>query len=143
MSGYLVDTNVLSELVKPRPESGVLKWFSVTGNEDVFVSVLTVSEMRRGALMAPNPVRRAHLNRWIDTNVLKEFMGRVLSVDAPVAERWAHLSAAARLRGRLLPVVDALLAATALEHNLSLVTRNTRDLETTGVPLINPWAERR
>jgi toxin FitB len=139
VSGFLLDTNVISELVKPRPEHKVTSWILHIDEKLLWLSVLTLGEIRKGVASQPATTRRLVLEGWLEVELSERFHGRILSIDEAVADRWGRLSAEAISRKTLLPVIDGLLAATALHHNLTLVTRNTRDVESTGVPIFNPW----
>ncbi len=139
MSGFLLDTNVISELIKPKPEPEVTRWIAGTDEELLFLSVLTIGEIRKGIAAHPNAARRTRLEAWLSSDLLVRFAGRVLPVDTAVAERWGSMMAQAERAGRRLPVIDGLLAATAQHHDLTFVTRNTEDVEQTGVPVYNPW----
>ena len=125
MSGFLLDTNVISELVKPRPEPGVVAWIEATDERLLHLSVLTLGEIRRGVAALPQTRRRATLEAWLETDLSSRFHGRILAIDSTVADRWGLLTAQAQKKGIVLPVIDGLLAATALQHNLTFVTRDT------------------
>ncbi len=133
---YLIDTNVLSELKRKAPDSGVVEWFAQRSSLILYLSVLTLGELRKGIEGVTDPQRRLALSDWLQLDLPQFFSGRILDVDAAVADRWGRMVAAA---GRPLPVVDSLLAATALEHDLILVTRNERDFAGLPVRLFNPW----
>ena len=139
MSGFLLDTNVISELVKPRPNASVTAWIDDTDESLLYLSVLTFGEIRRGIATVPQSRRRATLEAWLDKDLRARFEGRILNIDQEVADRWGLLTAAARNSGIGLPVIDGLLAATALEHNLTLVTRDTGQIPSMGVAVFNPW----
>lgn len=138
MTGYLLDTNVISETRKTHADRGVIAFLSAADAPGLFLSVLTLGELRKGveAKRRTDPAMAGRLGIWVD-GIETTFADRVLSIDAAVAKRWGELSAA-----RTLPVIDTLIAATAIEHGLTLVTRNTRDVESTGVPLVDPWQVR-
>lgn len=136
---YLLDTNVISELVRPRPAPVVLGWFDATPDESLFVSVLTLGEIRHGVEALPGESRRERLRLWLERDLPEWFQDRVLPVDAAVADRWGRLLAEA---GRPVPATDSLLAATALQHDLRLVTRNTADFDYPGLTVVDPWASR-
>lgn len=140
MSGFLLDTNVVSELIKPRPEARVAAWIEATEESLFRLSVLTLGEIRKGIDSLPDWSRRSALESWLSHDLLVRFAHRILDVDQDVADRWGQIVAKAAAAKRQLPVIDGLLAATALHHNLTLVTRNTKDVSLTGVPVINPWA---
>jgi predicted nucleic acid-binding protein len=139
VSGFLLDTNIISELVKPSPEPSVASWIDDVDESLLYLSVLTLGEIRRGIATLPQSRRRATLEAWLDKDLYARFEGRILPVDLDVADRWGLLTAAARNAGKVLPVIDGLLAATALEHNLTLVTRDTGHIPNLGVAVFNPW----
>lgn len=141
MSGFLLDTNVISELVRPRPEANVTTWIEGTDESLLYLSVLTLGEIRRGVAALPQSRRRAILEAWLDKDLRARFNERILAIDQEVADRWGLLTAAARKHGIVLPVIDGLLAATALEHNLTLVTRDIGQIPAMGVMVFNPWDE--
>jgi predicted nucleic acid-binding protein len=139
VSGFLLDTNVISELIKARPDANVTAWVEATDESLLYLSVLTLGEIRRGIASLPQSRRRATLEAWLDRDLQARFEGRILTIDREVADRWGLLTAAARESGIALPVIDGLLAATALEHNLTLVTRDTGQIPSMGVAVFNPW----
>ena len=139
MSGFLLDTNVISELIKPVPEANVTTWIERIDESLLYLSVLTLGEIRRGIAVLPQSRRRATLEAWLDKELRARFEDRILAIDQEVADRWGLLTAAARSNGIVLPVIDGLLAATALEHNLTLVTRDTGQIPSMGVVVFNPW----
>lgn len=138
MSGFLVDTNVISEIVKPRPYPGVVQWLANTDESLIYFSVMTLGEIRKGISARPDLRRKSEIQSWL-TALIDRFSTRILPVDLAIADRWGHLSGIAKSRGLTLSVVDALLAATALHYDLTLVTRNTSDVRETGVETLNPW----
>ncbi len=139
MGGFLVDTNVLSELIKPRPEPRVVAWVHATDESLLYLSVLTIGEIRKGINSLPPGHRRGLLESWIANELGLRFAGRILSIDPDIAERWGLLSARASAAGNPLPVIDGLMAATALHHNLTFVTRNVSDVQISGLSIFNPW----
>jgi len=139
VSGFLLDTNVISELVKPRPEQKVISWIQATDESLLFLSVLTIGEIRKGINSLPSGNKRALLESWLGNDLVMRFAGRILSIDFGIAERWGLLSAQAKASGVLLLVIDGLLAATALHHNLTFATRNTNDVKLAGLSVFNPW----
>ena len=141
MSAFLLDTNVISELLKPKPEPKVTTWIDGTDEELLFLSVLTLGEIRKGVMLLPRSARRTALEAWLSKELLLRFSNRILSVDQEVADQWGHLSSLTSARGVHVGVIDGLLAATAIQHNLTLVTRDTRDVAATGVILFNPWTD--
>lgn len=141
MSGFLLATNVVSEAVRQRPERRVMDWVAQQPNDALFFSVLTIGELRRGFILAPEPQRRARLERWLETDVLQWFDGRILPVTKEIADRWDVIDGTCQLRGTTVNTADGLIAATALEHGLTVVTRNVRDFAPFSVPVLNPWEE--
>ena len=133
---YLIDTNVLSELRRKLPDPAVLRWFSQRPAGTLYLSVLTLGEIRKGVEALADLPRRLALLDWLETELAAFFAGRILPIDAAVADRWGRLVAQA---ARPLPAIDSLLAATAAQHGLILVTRNLRDTLGLGVQVINPW----
>ena len=133
---YLIDTNVLSELRRKSPDAGVVAWFSQRPAATLYLSVLTLGEIRKGVEGVADDRRRQVLIDWLETDLPTYFIGRILPVDGAVADRWGRLVAAA---GRPLPAIDSLLAATALEHDLVLVTRNAKDFAGLPVRIFDPW----
>jgi predicted nucleic acid-binding protein len=134
---YLLDTNVVSELRRKTPNPGVLAWMQNRPSSTLFLSVLTLGELRKGIEGLADEQRRLNLADWLESHLPIFFTGRILPIDAHVSDLWGRMVARA---GRPLPAVDSLIAATASLHDLVLVTRNVRDFEGLGVPLINPWA---
>ena len=133
---YLIDTNVLSELRRKLLSPKVVHWFSQRPAGTLYLSVLTLGEILKGIEALTESERRLLLLDWLETELPAFFSGRILPIDAAVADRWGRLIAQA---GRPLPAIDSLLAATAALHGFSLVTRNVRDVQGLGVQLINPW----
>jgi len=133
---YLLDTNVISELVRPKPAKVVLDWFENIPSEALHISVLSLGEIRKGVEQMPDGDRREKLRLWLEHDLVAWFDTRVLPVDMPIADRWGRLLA---LVGRPVPSIDSLLAATALHHELRLVTRNEKDFDYPGLEIINPW----
>lgn len=140
MSGFLLDTNVISELIRRRPSASVTGWVEATDETLLYLSVLSLGEIRKGIVSLASASRRMALGAWLEGELAIRFSHRILSFDEGVADRWGRLAARAETAGRRLPVIDGLLAATALHHNLTLVTRNVSDVASTGVPVFNPWA---
>jgi predicted nucleic acid-binding protein len=138
---FLIDTNVISELLKPAPSQRVIEWLSGQQPLDVALSVVTLGEIERGATLLPAGARRKQLERWVADEIPRQFQGRILPVDEATAREWGRLSARASTSGRGLSVTDGLLLATAAVHGLTLVTRNEADCAARGVPLFNPWRE--
>jgi predicted nucleic acid-binding protein len=136
----LLDTNVLSELGRANGSAAVKAAVRAVDEEDLFVSVLTLGEIRQGIEQLPDGARRRRLAAWL-AELRGTYADRLLPVDAAVSEAWGALNARLRTIGRPIPAVDGLLAATALTHGLVIATRNVRHFETSGVRLLDPWSE--
>jgi len=133
---YLLDTNVLSELVRAKPDPAVVTWFDQVPDDSLHISVLTLGEIRKGVESVSDDRRKEKLRVWLEHTLPDWFEDRVVSVDGAVAEQWGRMLAEA---GRPVPTVDSLLAATALQHGLRMVTRNELDFTFPGLEVINPW----
>ena len=139
MTGYLVDTNIPSELTRQQPDTRVTDFIRKAGRENLYLSVMTIGEIWKGIDLLPSSKKRTGLEEWLDIQVRAWFSGRILPVTETIAARWGHLAATARKQGITLAVVDGVIAATAIEHGLTLVTRNTKDYSGLGVSLFSPW----
>lgn len=139
MSGFLLDTNVVSELVRPKPEPRVAAWFEASDEHLLFLSVLTLGEIRKGITALTDQARQARLEAWLTHRLMPRFQDRILSVDIEIADRWGRIAGSLAAKGTGLPVIDGLMAATALHYNLTLVTRNVSDVAATDVPVFDPW----
>ncbi len=135
---WLLDTCVLSEVDKLRPEPRVIQWLDAQPESSLFISALTIGEMQKGLKLLANREKQNRIERAI-VSLLIRFAGRILSFDINVARQWGDIQATAKQNGFVLPAVDAFLAATALTHHLTFVTRNTDDLKYIRVPVLNPW----
>jgi hypothetical protein len=133
---YLLDTNIVSETVRRNPNKAVISWLDQIPTEGLFVSVLTLGEIRKGIEALPDRRRREKLRLWLEHDLPAWFESRVLPIDLAVADRWGRLLAEV---GRPVPTIDSLLAATALHHELRLVTRNASDFDYPGLEVINPF----
>ncbi|GMV32917.1 MAG: VapC toxin family PIN domain ribonuclease [Chloroflexi bacterium] len=139
---YLLDTCVVSELISKQPNSDVIEFVDGLDPEDVFLSVITVGEIAKGIEKLPKSRRKQDLLTWLEEELLIRFEGNIISLDIGVLMRWGELAAKLEGVGVTLPAIDALIAATALTHNMTIVTRNESDFENTGVEIINPWRRR-
>jgi predicted nucleic acid-binding protein len=135
---YLLDTNIVSELRKPDPDATLLAWYDTVRSADLYLSVLTIGEIRRGVerLRHRDPLQAARMERWL-TGLRVSYRNRIVEVDASIAEEWGRISVPDPL-----PVVDGLLAASAIVLGWTLVTRNVRDVKRCGVRLLNPFEPR-
>jgi len=140
---YLLDTNVVSEWVKPHPDVKVFEWLADADEDRICLSVITFAEIRQGVEQMPAGRRRDALKLWVQDELPARFEGRILTVDLVVAETWGALMARTGEMGISLGVMDGFFAATARAHDLTLVTRNTKHFERVGIPLLNPWVATR
>jgi toxin FitB len=138
---FLLDTCVVSELVRPRPDPGVVAWMRGQDEETLFLSVLTIGELRKGVEKLDPGARKSRLDAWLSSELPARFARRLVPVDASVATEWGRLLGRSERTGTVLPVVDALVAATARVHGLCVVSRNLRDLERCEADVVNPWQE--
>jgi predicted nucleic acid-binding protein len=138
---FLLDTNVVSEWTKPRPNGGVVTWLAEADEDRVFISVVTLAELRYGVERMATGSRRRRIEEWLRSELLLRFEGRVVSVDTAVADAWGQVVAHREATGRPISAMDALIAATAKIHGLTLVTRNTSDFESTLKAIVNPWTD--
>ena len=139
MSGFLLDTNCISEAVRVRPDPNVENWVRAAEQELLYLSVLTLGEIRKGLAGLAQGKRRTRLETWLEVELQFRFSGRILPIDVGVADRWGLLEADAKRNGKPLSTIDGLLAATAVHHNLTIVTRNVADFNGLSVPVLNPW----
>jgi hypothetical protein len=136
---YLVDTCVISEVVKRNPHPSVLAWLEQQDERNLHLSSLTIGEIIKGITRLPDSARRDRLRRWVEEELPARFEGRILNIDTGVAALWGVMQGRAEKHGGRLPVIDSLIAATADHHDLTVVTRNEKDLERCGVRVTNPW----
>jgi len=139
VSGFLLDTNVISELVRPRPDSRVVKWIDSTAESLLYLSVLTLGEIRTGITSLVDGRRRVSLESWLDHDLTARFSGRILPIDSAVADRWGRISANAKAKGSPMPVIDGLLAATAIQFDLTVVSRDETFHKLPSLEVFNPW----
>lgn len=136
---YLLDTNVISELVAKQPSQKVIDWLDNIADERVYLSALTIGELKKGIERLPASQRKELLRDWLHEELLTRFIGRVLSIDTAVMLTWGQVTATLEQQGRKLPAMDSLIAALALKSGFTLVTRNEADFSDTGVTVLNPW----
>lgn len=132
---YLLDTNVISEIVKKVPNQKVLEWLSSIDAKYFYLSVLTLGEIRKGVEKLPEGKRKQQIITWLEIDLLKQFTGRIIDIDSDIADKWGFISSVANI-----PAIDGLIAASAIVHNHKLVTRNIKDfVSISGLEIINPW----
>ncbi|EJT01799.1 type II toxin-antitoxin system VapC family toxin [Rhizobium sp. CCGE 510] len=135
----LLDTNLLSEVTKPKPDARVLQWLDRLDEDRSFISIISVAEIRRGVALMDEGRKRDALAEWLARDLTQRFEHRIIPVDEPVALAWGDLMGHAKRSGRGLSSMDGLIAATAVAHDLTLATRNTKDFGGLGIELIDPW----
>jgi len=140
MVSFLLDTNVISEWAKPRPDANVVAWLAGADEDRTFVSILSFAEIARGTELLPAGRRRERLARWLREDLAARFDGRVLGIDWSVAAAWGAIMARRHRLGIAMSSMDGFFAATAAAFDLTLVTRNSRDFDKAGIRLHNPWS---
>lgn len=136
---YLLDTCLISELVKKEPHPGVVNWLDEQDEQTLFLSVLNLGELQKGISKLPDCTKKDELQAWIGLDLVERFAGRILDIDLDTALWWGRIQGEAERAGEKLPVMDSLIAATAAAHGLIVVTRNVKDMERCGVRVCNPW----
>jgi predicted nucleic acid-binding protein len=139
MSGFLLDTNIPSELIRARPDPRVIDWVYTRDEQSLYLSAVSIGELRRGFVILRTSKRRTELELWFENDLVPRFRGRILPVTYSVADRWGILDGECQLRGTPLNTADGMIAATALEHDLTVVTRNVKDFAGLGVTVFSPW----
>lgn len=136
---YLLDTCLISELVKKEPNSAVVSWLDEQEEQNLFLSVLTLGELQKGISKLPAGARKEELQSWAEHDLVERFTGRIIDVDLVAALFWGKLQGESEKKGERLPVMDSLIAATAAVHGLIVVTRNIKDIERCRAKVFNPW----
>lgn len=136
---FLLDTNVVSEWTKPRPNPGVVEWLAEVNEDEIFLSVVTFAELRHGIERLAPSARRRRLDEWLSNDLPLRFEARIIGVDGAIADEWGRWVARREVRGAPIHAMDALIAATAQVHGLTLVTRNAADFQTSVKSVLNPW----
>ena len=136
---YLLDTCIISELIKKTPSSKVTAWILGIDENLLFLSVLTFGEIYKGIEKIPESKKKDKLSNWINFDLRERFENRIISFDLQVATIWGRIQALSESAGKSMPTIDGQIAATGIYHGLTIVTRNTSDMEISGVPMFNPW----
>ena len=136
---YLLDTCLISELVKKAPNSAVVSWLNEQDEQSLFLSVLTIGELQKGISKLPDGSRKDELQAWVEHDLALRFTGRIIDIELEVMLIWGRLQGKSERRGESFPVMDSLIAATAKAHGLVVVTRNVKDIERCQVRVCNPW----
>ncbi|MGD0871830.1 MAG: type II toxin-antitoxin system VapC family toxin [Bryobacteraceae bacterium] len=139
MSGFLLDTNIPSELIRARPDPRVGNWVYAQDEQLLYLSAVSIGELRRGFVILRASKRRTELEQWFENDLVPRFRGRILPVTHSIADRWGVLDGECQLRGTPLNTAGGMIAATALEHDLTIVTRNVKDFAGLGLIVFNPW----
>jgi predicted nucleic acid-binding protein len=137
---FLLDTNVISEWVKPRPDPDVVSWLADADEDRTFLSVITLAEIREGIERLANGARRKRLDEWLRHELPLRFDGRIVPVDTTVADAWGKVVARRAALGKSIGIMDAFIAATAEVHDMTLVTRNVEDFKSSVKTIVNPWS---
>jgi hypothetical protein len=132
---YLLDTNVISETVKPSPSINVLNWLSSINVTNFALSVITLGEIRKGVEKIAEPAKKQKIIQWLEIDLIQKFYGRVINIDQKVADKWGYICSFTQI-----PAIDGLIAASAMVYNCKVVTRNVKDFhQIQGLEIINPW----
>ena len=136
---YLLDTCVISELIKPGKDNKIIEWIQNKAENSLFISVLTLGEIHKGISKLPDSQRKESLRTWVDNDLKRRFASRILEISEEIATTWGEIQAKSEKDGKKMPVIDSLIAATAIKKNLIVVTRKIKDIENSGCKSINPW----
>jgi toxin FitB len=135
----LLDTCVISEIIKPQPDENVVAWIQNNNESDLYLSVLTFGELEKGIEKAQDLARKAKLKLWVEQDLKQRFEGRIIPIDLSVSSRWGSVQGMAEVAGKPMAVVDGLIAVSGVVYNCIVVTRNVSDMKQSGVELLNPW----
>ncbi|MFM9912751.1 MAG: type II toxin-antitoxin system VapC family toxin [Methylophilaceae bacterium] len=136
---FLLDTCVISELVKKTPNQAVVDWIQQQNHANCFISSITLGEIQKGISKLAVSAQKDDLQAWLNNDVRARFIGQTIAIEANEALQWGEVQAAAEAQGKPMPMIDSLIAASAIFQDMTLVTRNTKDMEASGVKLFNPW----
>jgi toxin FitB len=137
---YLLDTYVISEIIKPQPDDGVMSWLQNQDENNLYLSVLTFGEIQKGIEKARELVRKRKLQLWVEQDLKHRFEGRIITIDLDISVRWGAIQGVAELAGKPMPVIAGLIAVSGLVHNCIVVTRNIADMAQSSVELLSPWS---
>jgi len=136
---YLLDTCVISELIKKNPDANVIRWILGIEETSLFLSVLTFGEIHKGIEKLPQSKKKERLHKWVNSDLRERFKNRIIDFDLDAAKKWGEVQAKAELAGKPMSIIDGLISATGLVYDLIVVTRNTKDMEQSGATLLNLW----
>jgi predicted nucleic acid-binding protein len=139
MSGYLLDTCILSEMNKPTPNSGVINWFASNKKASLYISVLTIGEIQKGIDKLDKSIKKIKLQQWLDNHIVPQFDNKILDIDLKTIKNWGSLTAESEKSGITLPAIDSLIVATAIANDLIVITRNIKDMQNNQIKIINPY----
>lgn len=136
---FLLDTCVISEIIRQKPSRKVVEWIKKEDENNFFISVLTLGELHKGIEKLPESKRKEELHNWVENDLKERFLNRIIDIDLQVAMMWGKIQGMTERIGRPMPAIDSLIAATGITHHFTVVTRNTSDMKESGVALLNPW----
>lgn len=136
---FLLDTCIISEIIRPTPSGKVVKWIKGQDENSLFISVLTIGELHKGIEKLPESKRKEDLHNWVEDDLKERFLNRIINIDIYVAMQWGKIQGIVEKAEKPMPAIDSLIAATGIAHHLTVVTRNTADMKESGVTLLNPW----
>ena len=136
---FLLDTCVISEIIRQKPSRKVIKWIKKEDESNLFISVLTLGELHKGIEKLPESKRNEELHNWVENDLAERFWNKIIDIDIQVAMMWGKIQGMTERIGRPMPAIDSLIAATGITYHLTVVTRNTSDMKESGVALLNPW----
>ena len=136
---YILDTCVISELIKPEPQPSVCTWIENQDNNAMFLSVITLGEIQKGVSRLDDGAKKTQLQSWLDKDLALRFENRILDINEPMMKLWGNILAMSEKTGHKLPVIDTMIASTAIFHHMAVVTRNIKDMAMDGLTVINPW----
>ncbi len=138
---YLLDTCVISEIIKPQADKNVISWMKNQDEESLYLSVLTFGEIEKGIEKSPDGAKKKKLQLWVEDDLKNRFEGRIVTINLDVSVKWGAIQGIAELQGKPMPTIDGLIAVSGLVHNCIVVTRNVSDMEQSTVELLNPWVK--
>jgi toxin FitB len=136
---YLLDTCVISEIIRPKPSPKVTKWIKSEDENNFYTSVLTIGELHKGIEKLGESKKKEELHNWVENDLKERFWNKIIEIDIQVAVMWGKIQGMTERKIRPMPAIDSLIAATGITHHMTVVTRNTTDMEESGVALLNPW----
>ncbi|MBN2382333.1 type II toxin-antitoxin system VapC family toxin [bacterium] len=138
---YLLDTCIISDLIKPKPNKKLVQWLRTINENNQYLSVMTVGEIQKGISRLENNKKKDELQSWLNNELMERFSGQIVPINVEVAHRWGEILAQSEIRGKKLPIIDSLIAATGIVYDMIVVTRNIDDMEQSGVIVLNPWSD--